>query len=1577
MLLPVTSDVWFLVASAGGLGTCGLLLASRLTPCTAAFAQLRRPKPHDNWYQDEDGKSTPESMASFSNKTPKLLCLFLAAVAFGASVAVSVLTTLHLESRNGKISCWLLTIGWAIILTQSVSIRLDVAPVSCYEAALRVAASAISIAPAIVFQAVFLVNQLIVSRRVTLSLVAGNAFLCPCVVLTALLFPRRPQVYHNGRAVSAEQSVSALQKAFFFWMQPLIRTAARHGDLSHDDVPSMENYARAGQLTMQWIRANHKGNLVKSLFSTYWRELMLLWVSVLIRSIVGVGPFWAMSQLIQRLERMDPETQTEPSLWVFPLLIGLFTFSEQWIASRIMWQSIKKIFAPVRGQLSALIFAKALRRKDIKGTADVGDNDGSHGAADATGHDETTKETRKAKAQEQAEDVSKSRQAIMNLIGVDVKHISDFAMYQVLIVSSIGKLLIFSAYLVQVIGAVPFLAGAVAWASLLPVNAIASRRYLSAETKLMRDRDQKLAVVSEAVNGLRRIKFSALEAQWERRILARRQQELKTLWQVFLANTMVFCCWVTSPIFLSAASLATYTLLNDHLSPAVAFVAIAMFRSLEAALAGLPELVTVGFDTVVSIHRLHAFLHEPELQPTITNGSRVAFENATIAWPTDLAAPLAGDSDHKAFTLSGLNAEFPDGQLSVITGKSGTGKTLMLHALIGEAELYGGQIVMPTPPNEPPAWNCSGDQFDSDDWVVPGTLAYVAQTVWLENTSLQGNILFGLPYVASRYKMVIGACALERDIEALDDGDETELGANGVNLSGGQKWRVSLARLLYSRAQILIMDDIFSAVDSHVGRHIMQHAIAGDICKGRTRILVTHHLGLVAEEASYFIELGNGTVQHSGSTLSDSAGAGFSGGTTTPKSASSASSSIGPRHLTSDTIQGGSGANDGTEKKAKKFVEDEAREKGVVKSHVYHKLITSGGGWHLWIPLLVLLTIFESSNFGRNWWVRIWTASSQTQAPAENTTTSLAEYQAAYLQPTLMAFYSSSETSSPKVSEPHSLLYYLGVYLLLCAAGALVGSLRFFWSFIISIRFSKKLFEDVLYTILRSPLRWMDTVPVGRILNRLTADFDILDSRLMEDMTMVLVHSFELITICLAAVVLSRIMIPLAGILIFASVIVSARYLGAARPVKRLESNAKSPVFETFNAALAGVSTLRVYRKTHDYTRRIHDQLDEWGTMTLHNWSLNQWMTFHMTIIGTIFTTAVGLLVVADPTHFGANLAGFALSFALSFAMSMSFAMRNYATMELDMNAVERIAEYAELATEDLHGEEPPEHWPRNGTVKVEHLQAAYAKGLPPVLRDVSFEILDKQRVGIVGRTGAGKSSLTLALFRLIDTRSGRIVIDGIDTSTLNVQTLRSRLSIIPQDPVLFSGTIRSNLDPSNQHSDEELHSCLARVHLIDPDSDRSIAAESMSGSDADDEVSPTPQNNVNIFKRLSSKVSEGGGNLSHSQRQLVCLARAILSRPRLLVLDEATSAVDMATDRLIQRSIRDGFNDTTLIVVAHRLQTVADFDKILVLDDGKIIESGAPCELWERPGGAFRELCEQSGEALQLRNIIYAKNAE
>ncbi|EGX89676.1 ABC bile acid transporter, putative [Cordyceps militaris CM01] len=1510
MLLPENPESWLLAASA--LGVCGasIVVASRFTTCAAGFAQLAvRAKPQDNWYEDEDGKSTPESMARFSNKAPKLLCLFLSTVAFAASVAVSVLSTLYAETRNGQISSWLLTLAWLIILLQSVSIRLDIAPVRCYEAGLRVAASAALIAPAIVLQGLFVAHHSLNSRQIIQSLIVGNAFLCPCVLLNGLSFPRRPDVHHNGRPVSPEQSVCALQRFMFLWVRPLIRTAARQGDLDHNDVPSMEKYARAAHLTLQWIRAKHTGRLVRSLGRTYWKELTVLWICVLVRSVIGVGPFWAMSQLIQRLEKVGTEPQPGSSLWIFPVLIGLFTLADQMMASRIMWRSIKNIFAPVRGQLSALIFAKALRRKDIKSAAHVGDEDMPAVATNGTTSNDAAKQKErdaKAKPHDTAEDSSKSRQAIMNLIGVDVKHIADFAMYQILIVSSVGKLVVFSGYLVQVIGAVPFLAGALAWASLLPVNAMASRRYIDAETRLMRDRDQKLAVVSEAVNGLRRIKFSALEATWERRILAKRAEELDTLWRVFLANTMVFCCWVTSPILLSAASLAT---------------------------------------------RLDAFLGEPELQH----------------WPTDTPEATQRDYDNETFTLSGLNAEFPQGQLSVITGKSGTGKTLLLHALIGEAELYGGHIVMPAAPQEPPSWNCTEDQFNADDWVVPGTVAYVAQTVWLENTSLQNNILFGLPYVASRYAAVLHACALEKDIAALDDGDATELGANGVNLSGGQKWRVSLARLLYSRAAILVMDDIFSAVDAHVGRHIMLHAIAGDICKGRTRILVTHHLGLVAEEAAYFIELGSGTIQHSGPTLRDFIGVATSGGTATPKSVSSVATSFNPPRLSGQTGHQSAG-DDGEDAEAKKYVQDEAREKGVIKRHVYHKLVTSGGGWHLWIPLLVFLTLFEATNFGRNWWLRIWTAASQGNMPTGNTT-SLASFQAAFVQPALMAFYSSEHDVAPP--ESHSLSYYLGVYLLLCAAGALIGTLRFYWSFMISLQFSRKLFQDVVHTILRAPLRWMDTVPVGRILNRLTADFDILDSRLMEDMTLVLVHAFELVTICFAAVILSRLMIPLAGVLIIASILVSGRYLAAARPVKRLESNAKSPVFETLNAALAGVSTLRVYRKTADYTRRIHDQIDEWGTMTLHNWSLNQWMTFHMNLIGTVFTTAVGLLVVADPAHFGANLAGFALSFALSFSWAITFAMRNYATMELDMNAVERITEYAELPTEDLGGLEPPADWPRNGTVQVEHLQAAYAEGLPAVLRDVSFEIGDKQRVGIVGRTGAGKSSLTLALFRLIDRRGGKVVIDGIDTSILNAQSMRSRLSIIPQDPVLFSGTIRSNLDPSNQHTDDELHSCLARVHLIDSDSDRSIAAES-SDDETSSSLSPLPTN-VNIFKRLSSKVSEGGGNLSHSQRQLVCLARAILSRPRLLVLDEATSAVDMATDRLIQRSIRDGFHDTTLIVVAHRLQTVADFDKILVLDAGMVVEAGTPSELWEKPGGAFRELCEQSGEAVQLREMIYA----
>lgn len=548
--------------------------------------------------------------------------------------------------------------------------------------------------------------------------------------------------------------------------------------------------------------------------------------------------------------------------------------------------------------------------------------------------------------------------------------------------------------------------------------------------------------------------------------------------------------------------------------------------------------------------------------------------------------------------------------------------------------------------------------------------------------------------------------------------------------------------------------------------------------------------------------------------------------------------------------------------------------------------------------------------------------------------------------------------------EHHGLSYYLWIYVALAAASGIVGTMRFIWSFVMSIKASRSLFQRILFTVMRTRLRWLDTVPVGRVLNRMTADFDIIDNRITMDLGFMFWRVLGLCGVCVAAFLVSFAMLPLAAVLVLMGGYVAIRYMDGARPVKRLESNAKSPVFELFNSTLTGVSTLRAFRKTNVYVHKMYDFLDRWDTISVHNWTLNRWLGFRMALIGTVFTTMVGAIVVGSP-FVNASMAGFTLSFALDFSGNMLMAIRGYASLELDMNAAERVIEYTEVETEDLGGEIPPAAWPTTGDMEIKDLVVGYADDLPPVLKGVSFDVKNNERIGVIGRTGAGKSSLTLALFRFLEARSGTVTIDGVDISKIRLHDLRSRLAIIPQDPVLFSGTIRSNLDPFDDHTDDELKDCLGRVHLVDSNP---VTPANEPSSAAGSTIAPK---NVNIFRDLTSGISESGGNLSQGQRQLLCIARAIVSRPKIMVLDEATSAVDMATDALIQRSIREEFTDSTLIVIAHRLSTIADFDRILVLSEGAVAEFGTPFELWNKEGSIFRDMCEHSGEKAKLKDVI------
>ncbi|RSL63832.1 hypothetical protein CEP53_004278 [Fusarium sp. AF-6] len=1492
-----------------------ITVLATIAALTSVFRLLRSGKPKDRFYEDADGCATPESLADFSTKGTKAVILLFSAFGAGTSAASLVLSSLHDENDDLILENALGTATWGLLIIHAACLAVHHAPVKTHSLALWLAGSACCIAtsstPRLIHMATHTeqYKNLASLLWITSTIAAVGLALCCCML------PRRPHVFYESRKVDSQWTVSTISRYTWTWVQPLLRHASRHNDIGVEDVPQPDSGMRSQALKSKWDSLDKTSSLVRSLFSAYKGKLAILWAVTLIRCAVSIGPFWFMLRTLNILEHQATGSH---NMELMALILGMSASNllDSWMEGWGYWFSLADLALPMRTQISGLIFDKAMRRKNIRSVVQEENHD-------SEGEDI-----------ESSEDASvvKSHQSIVNLVGVDTERIFYFVQYHFMILTGMVKLVIFSAFLLKLLGWIPFFAGILAWASTLPANTWFSKRVLAESRSLMKLRDTKLSKISEVLHGMRQIKFSALESKWEQRILALRETELKTLWKFFLADSGLFACWVISPILLAVALLSAYVLIHGSLLPSVAFVSIGIFNALETTLGSLPELFTLGLDSLVSLRRIDAYLNEPERQCNLADGPSISFEEASISWPTENM-----EAEDGTFVMHDLDLTFPNGALSVISGKVGAGKTLLLSAILGEAELLKGTIRVPKAQYACP-----------DKWIVPGSVAYVSQTAWLENDSLRNNILFGLPFDKTRYDTVIKVCALEADLAVLTDGDGTDLGANGVNLSGGQKWRVALARAVYSQAEILIMEDIFSAVDAHVGAWIFEKCLTGEICQGRTRILVTHHLGLVLPAASFVVELSDGVVTYSGPPRDSTQSGNQCHSQLTKKVTETqpASDLEGVQPMDSSSV-----ALESSSPTPKKFMQEETREKGTVKRGVYLTYVKSSGGVLLWAACVGVYLAYQGGIIGRAWWLRIWTGQADTDAPGGS-------FHGQSTYNSVVSTHQLLSQPSTQVALQSDVFFYLKVYVAISMGTIIIGTIRYISSYFLAVRASRSIFQQMLFKVMRVPMLWLDTVPTGRVLNRFTADFNIIDERITMTWSMFFSSLLRLLGICIASCFASVYLVPPAILLLGLSTMVGRQYLVASRPLKRLESIAKSPIFELFNTALAGISTIRAFGRTRTYLLQMHRNLDAWVMTSFYIALANRWMSFRMALIAALFSIAVGTVIIVKSID--AALAGLALSFILDFSESLRWTIRCYGDMELGMNSMERVLEYMTLETEPQDGEKPAAAWPTSGAIEMKDLEVAYAPDLPPVLKGLSLRIERHERVGVVGRTGAGKSSLTLALFRFLEARSGSITIDGVDISKVPLSDLRSRLSIIPQHPVLFSGTIRSNLDPFGQLTDVQLYESLARVGLIKPTTDDDINAGSSSS------------NNTHFFRDLSSPVSESGGNLSQGQQQLLCIARSLLANSKIVVLDEATSAIDVATDTLIQRNIREWFTDRTLVVIAHRLSTVADFDRILVLENGVLVENGSPQELWKRDG-TFRSMCDSTGasESERLRKII------
>ena len=626
---------------------------------------------------------------------------------------------------------------------------------------------------------------------------------------------------------------------------------------------------------------------------------------------------------------------------------------------------------PLRSHLAAIVFEKAMRRKNVKGAGknkDKGPREQESGSGEQAEDPNQQSKDSPDKAKDDNDgkggggDTSgqKSRQAVINLIGIDAKRVSDFSLYMFMFPTSIIQLVISIWFLIALLGWKPLVIGILSVTATLPVNFIFSKLTLKTDEKLMKIRDEKLELVSEALNGIRQVKFSALETGWEKRILKVREKELATIWQLFKYNLVVDSLWNVVPSALALTSLGSYAWLNGGLTASVAFVSIGILGTLDFAIAALPGMIRYGIDAWVSLKRIEKFLGGPEIKNIRTFSTEradVAFEDATLSWPVEDEEDKKDESNQ--FVLRDVNLRFPPGELSVISGKTGSGKSLLLAAILGEAELLSGAIHVP----QPPSLEERHDQkANPGNWILSSSMAYVGQQPWIENATLRDNILFGMPFDEERYEQTIVACALKKDIGALSDGDKTELGINGVNLSGGQKWRVTVARAVYSRAAILVLDDIFSAVDAHVSRHILEQCLGGSICKGRTVILVTHHVGLVEQHARFIVELADGGIQYSGLTekLREARILDKIKSVEPPVIEGSASSS--DTEVESD----GAPLKKQNSKIPTKFVEDETRQKGAVKARVYKTYLERSGGILYWVFLALVFITYQASQLGRS-----------------------------------------------------------------------------------------------------------------------------------------------------------------------------------------------------------------------------------------------------------------------------------------------------------------------------------------------------------------------------------------------------------------------------------------------------------------------------------------------------------------------------------------------------------------------------------------------------------------------------------
>ncbi|KAJ2599228.1 hypothetical protein H4R99_003797 [Coemansia sp. RSA 1722] len=1377
-------------------------------------------------------------------------------------------------------------------------------------------------------------------------------------------------VQQRDLAETPESAASWLGWLMFLWPSGIINIGTRR-KIGYADLYKLDDSHSPEKSWAQLKARCKKGrSLLKATAFAFATEFALLLLLVATHVIMQLsGPFF-LQRTLQAIEAWNSnsrgaENKSLRATYLEALGMLFFSLAKAISYSQMNWVG-QKLHIKLCSAFTAELTSSSLQRrtKGASGTATSGVSGKRGSAAVADGK-------------------------AMNILTADLARGTEAPYPVIFLVSSMTMMFFGLWYMYLLLGA-STLAGIPVVLAYYLLSKTQVDQLKTAEVRQSALNDERITAVSEMFQGIRAVKLFGWESRFLKRIDGHRERQLASRWALVKIMAATNAMAMLAPNLVLAAIFYAYVfILGKRLTAEVAFTSISVFLTLRSSFENLPNYISDMVNVYVSLARIEAYLKQPRVQRLEERVARdvadghcqdIGLANAYLVWgvggSTDatrreeetsdghtrlLAGKLqqrqqqasnsssasSSDCGSSSFALRNITVRLPAGGLSLIAGPTGAGKSSLLAALVGEMSLASGRIQLPT--------TRSADRFStvldgSDDSSLKAAgIAYVAQEAWLRSATIRENILFGEPYNQARYEEALRVCALKPDLRILIAGDMTEIGERGVTLSGGQKQRVALARAVYSRHQTLLIDDCLSAVDTHTAKHILAECLSGktSLMKSRTRVLVTHHVSLCLPYAQHavFMRSGGVVLQGSPQTLRKSGALSVAiadlerdmpGSSADDSDDQQATVSSHAADCTEDmhneerlrTISARNALDPNMDISALNgiLVEDEEQGAGTSKFGTWKTyFLACGSRW--FVGLLVLqIAIWQTSVVLRDNWVRLWVAD--------------------------IAADSDGNSGSSNA-------YWIGTYMSIGCFSTLWSAFKTMYAQNGALRASRNLHAQMVRTLVHATPRFFDSTPIGRIIGRFSGDMQTIETFCMERIVwnigdIVVVLSIFAVIISMAPAFLI-VAVALCGVF-FA---ITYYYIGATCELKRLDANSMSPLLSLFSEVLIGASTIRAFNMGGCYvTESLHRTAQRCRSSYLI-WSILTWMTIWLNIISAPVTFFCAVFALYNIDSLDAGMVGFVLSYSLTLPHYITWSIQNYAKTELNMNAVERVLQYAKVDQEaPLHskpGHGPAASWPVSDKVDIENLVVEYTPG-NPVLRGISLSTRSGEKIGVVGRTGAGKSTLSLAFLRFIEATSGRIILDGVDISKIGLEELRQNVTIIPQDPVLFNGSIRFNLDPFNEYPDDLVWDALTRVHLVE---DRS----SSSGS-SNSQLEQMP----GIFNSLDDEITENGQNLSLGQKQLVALARALARRSRLIIMDEATASVDFHTDSRIQKTIRGPeFANSTLFCIAHRLRTIIDYDRVLVLDKGKVVEFDTPGNLMLNHNGVFRSMCESSGEFEEL----------